>query len=382
MTSSRRPSNGIYVGDQVKDRTLSRGIYGYSAMLVEALALHMPAAQIVVIGNRANRLDMSGGAAATAVPFVEVPDACAGGVFRLAGDHLVAPLLARKHALNLLHFPKGFVPLARLGMPRSATLHDTIPLHYQRHHPGFFPRAKLRYLAAMIRHALRTTSGVVTDTEFSRRELLAAASTWGLKSVQISVCPLAPHAQFREVGEAATPLHERPATLLHIGSRLPHKRTPQTIAAFQEMNRRCGGRWRLRVLGLPSKPAEWGPAGSSDVEFAAAPDVLSLAREMASARALLLLSEVEGFGLPAVEAWAAGTPVCYTMGGALGEVLHGFPGACAGPDATELERALADLELLSPQLLSGLRAQILERYSPSRLGARMAELVGDWLGRA
>jgi glycosyltransferase involved in cell wall biosynthesis len=70
-----------------------------------------------------------------------------------------------------------------------------------------------------------------------------------------------------------------------------------------------------------------------------------LAREMASAAVFCLPSFSEGFGLPALEAMACGTPVVVGDGGALPEVVGDAGVVCAPePDAIAegLRRALAD----------------------------------------
>ena len=45
-----------------------------------------------------------------------------------------------------------------------------------------------------------------------------------------------------------------------------------------------------------------------------------------SARALVLPSEIEGFGLPALEAYYLGTPVCFVKGTSVEEILAGATG--------------------------------------------------------
>jgi glycosyltransferase involved in cell wall biosynthesis len=367
---------GLYLADQRWDRTLSKGIYGYSRLLAAALARGLSGHELVLILNRTNAPEMApagGGARA-----VILPAWCAGGAGRLLADHVLAPVTARRQGLRLLHFPKGFLPAGPWRLRATATVHDTIPLYYARHHPGFFPAAKLAYLRWLIAHTLRTAAGIVTDSGFSRTHLLRFAAEEGIAPPAIEVCPLA-----TDLGTAAgPPVERREHRLLHLGSVLPHKRTRETIALFRRYNVGHGGRWRLRVAGLDAAPPEWQLPPGPDVEFIGVVDRAGLAREMAEARALLLLSSIEGFGLPAVEAWSLDTPVCYADAGALPEVMAGLPGRCALEDADRFDHALDEVLGLDDARRRALGAEVRRRYGLERFSADMVRIVNRWLDGA
>jgi alpha-1,3-rhamnosyl/mannosyltransferase len=81
---------------------------------------------------------------------------------------------------------------------------------------------------------------------------------------------------------------------------------------------------------------------------------------MAASSVLVLPSLEEGFGLPVVEAMAAGLPVICTRGSALEEVA-GDAAALVDPgDASALARAIERL-LDDPDAADGLRRRGLER---------------------
>ena len=102
----------------------------------------------------------------------------------------------------------------------------------------------------------------------------------------------------------------------------------------------------------------------------------------AHARATLAVvpSLYEGFGLPAAEAMACGTPVVSSSGGALAEVV-GDAGVLVAPgDAEGLARAIHDL-LADPERRTGLaargRRRVLEQFS----WQVTAERLGAYYGR-
>jgi glycosyltransferase involved in cell wall biosynthesis len=363
---------GLYVADQHWPRTLSKGIYAYSRTLAHELVARARRPPVLIV-NRANRADMrrSAGEAEEVV----LPTASATGLARLAADHVVAPFIGRTRGLGLLHFPKGFVPAWGGGVRVSATIHDLIPLHYAEHHPGYFRRGKLAYLRWAVLNTLRRARGVMTDSRFSADALRGLAGSAGLTPPPIEVVYLVPDPALVE-GEAN--VRGDPTRLLHLGSVLPHKRTRETIAAFRAWNAGHGGTFRLSVTGLAELPPAWAVAPGRDLELAGTVDVRGLRELMAGSRALLLLSSIEGFGLPAVEAWSLGTPVCFRRAGSLPEVLADMPGGCDG-DA-DFAAALDEVLALAPRERGALQARVRARFDLATFGRTAVDLLERWAG--
>lgn len=115
-----------------------------------------------------------------------------------------------------------------------------------------------------------------------------------------------------------------------------------------------------------------------------------LVRRYRSATLVVVPSLYEGFGLPAAEAMACGTPVVAAAAGALPEVLRTGGGGTlvAKGDPEALARAIAAL-LAAPEerrrLGATARARIVEAYSWPRIAARTAavyrELLAERRGR-
>ena len=103
-------------------------------------------------------------------------------------------------------------------------------------------------------------------------------------------------------------------------------------------------------------------------------------------RAALVLvpSRFEGFGLPAAEAMACGTPVVASAAGALAEVVRAAQGGVLVPpgDAEALAKAVAGL-LEQPELRARLgeraRARVVERFSWPRIAAATAAVYREVL---
>jgi glycosyltransferase involved in cell wall biosynthesis len=211
---------------------------------------------------------------------------------------------------DLFHAPWMAGALLRPRVPMVVTVHDLV----QQKRPGEHLRAGLRggmrHLA--LRRATRVivpTHAVAVDTE----EIL------GVGSDRIDVIAEAPASAFspRPVAEvaAARVHHGIPEDYLlwvgHLGHPDPHRRVNALVEAPRELP--------LVLVGAAGQWAHELP----DVILTGEVGDDELAALYTGAHALVLPSQDEGFGLPAVEALACGTPVVAADGPSLREVLDG-----------------------------------------------------------
>ncbi len=112
------------------------------------------------------------------------------------------------------------------------------------------------------------------------------------------------------VAHAAAAVHRIPPPtrdVLYVGSFMPYKNVAALVRAIRELPG-----WRLRLLSRPSDAirselAALAPAES--VDFIGGATEAEYAEILKNARVLASASLAEGFGLPLVEAMAAGTPI-------------------------------------------------------------------------
>jgi glycosyltransferase involved in cell wall biosynthesis len=215
----------------------------------------------------------------------------------------------RPRQADIFHSPWMEGAILRSPCPMVVTLHDLAPLKRPSEHlrPGL--RRGLRHLA--VRRALR----VIVPTQAVAND---AVSCLGLEDDRIAVISEAPDAAMyprspEEIAAARKRFALPQEYLVWVGG-LKHPDPGKHVAKLAATPRELP-----LVLVGPTRP--WAHE-LPDVKLTGQVSDDHLAAIYCGAHALVLPSEDEGFGLPAVEALACGTPVVACEGPALREVLE------------------------------------------------------------
>lgn len=214
----------------------------------------------------------------------------------------------RRHVrgASVVHFPFTVAtPAVAPGQRSVVTLHDV------QHHdlPAMFSRAERTYRALTYDRAARRADAVITVSHYAKDRIVRHL---GINPARVHVAHLGVRSSPHEVLSA-----EREPFLLYPARGWPHKNHAVLFRALPALQARRPG---LRLVLTGTHPHEL-PALPPGVEVRGRVPAAELAALYRRASAVVLPSRYEGFGLPAVEAMAAGCPVVASTAGALPEVV-------------------------------------------------------------
>lgn len=260
---------------------------------------------------------------------------------------VLMPLLRRRALKHygdyLYHGPNFFIP----PFPgRSvATFHDLSPFTWAHCHAP----QRIRYLQKELKKTLDRANALITDSEYTRREL-AEYFSWPLE--RIHTVPLASSEEFypRAEGELQEPLARHGLIpggySLFVGTIEPRKNIVGLLDAYSRLPMDLRQRWPLVLTGyqgwrnddiLQRLETARREGWARYLGFVSADDLPLL---LGGARLFAFPSLYEGFGLPVLEAMSSGVPVVCSNSSSLPEVAGAAALMCAPQDVPALTELL------------------------------------------
>lgn len=300
----------------VPARPVGAGVY--TIQIARRLAAH-PEVDLVLV-TRTDDADRWAELAPEAERLAEVPDRRPA---RLLWEQRRAPGLARRIGVDLWHGPHYTMPL-RIEVPSVVTIHDLTFFD----HPEWHERSKVAFFRRMIRAAVRRANGLICVSDHTARRLDAVLSP----SAPVTVAAHGvDHTRFTPDADAAADRAVLARTgiaepyVAFVGTIEPRKDVPSLVRAFAAIADAHPG-LRLVLAGADG----WGADAVRDAVATSGcttrilrPGYVpadALAPLLRRADAVAYPSLEEGFGLPALEALACGTPVVTTTGSAMADV--------------------------------------------------------------
>lgn len=288
---------------------------------------------------------------------------------RVAGETRWLPRAVRKAAVDVLHDAGGTAP-GRIETPRVLGIHDIQPLDL----PGNFHPAKVAWLRRAIPRSVDKAAVITVPSEFVRDSVVRRL---GVDPASVHVVPWsAPAAESPDSGRVAAlrDAHGLDGPVIaQAAITYPHKDHVTTVAAFARIAERHPAARLVLAGGIG--PAEDRVLSAIDASGVADRIVRTgrlddddIAALIAVAQVVVVPSRYEGFGIPALEAMAAGTPVIVAAAGSLPEVV-GEAGAAFPPGddaqlAVELHHVLVDDQLRDRRIAAG--TERAAEFSPAR----------------
>jgi alpha-1,3-rhamnosyl/mannosyltransferase len=296
---------------------------------------------------------------------------------RVVGPQVVMPLRMRNDRVQLVHGPANSLPLIHFGLPGVVTIHDLAIYD----HPEWFPAGQWFATRVVVPQSVRRARAIICPSVATSQAVVRHFH------VDPQRCRVIPHGVETEFSLPVSSLVRAELTaryalpdryLLQVGTVQPRKNYVTSLRALARIPAEqripllvVGGfGWNydevvdaVRELDLDQWVRFVGYAGIADL-----PGLYQMAH------AVLFPSLDEGFGLPVLEAFAAGTPVVASNAGAIPEVSGDAALLCAPRDAEALARnllrLLTDGALRERQVAAGRARAALYTWSSSAAAHR------------
>lgn len=338
-----------YVGPQ------QSGIGHYTQQLVAHLvALDRPHRYTCVVARGGPGLGIASPSLVCWPTCIAFDDHLRGDLWLLA----YLPFRLRRLRTDVFHGPAVFLPLVKVGYRTVVTVHDLVCFLF----PETVPRRYSLYMRLMTWLAVRTADRIIAVSGATRDALVQRL---GVEPARVAVIHEGVAATFarppEQPGAVLRRLGIEPPYCLFVGNLEPRKNLVRLLEAFA----------RLRAEGRPVRLVLAGARGwlaepifraverhglADAVVFPGYVPAAELPALYAGAACFVFPSLYEGFGLPVLEAMAAGTPVVASRVGAIPEVAGDAALLVAPDQPAELAAAVASV--LDDRTL---RARLVER---------------------
>jgi glycosyltransferase involved in cell wall biosynthesis len=360
----------IYLADQNPGFDRSFGISRMTQMVMRALHDYCDVNILATTSKTSQRPELDN------KEMIELPWGTRSKFMRFLTDHF-HPLFGRsKKDIDVHFYPKGYLPfLSAMCRPSVVTIHDTIIQYDQDRYPKWRSRWEYAYWSLVLRHTLRKADRILTVSESSREQIRAFMARHKIPAREITVTyePCA----YENVAQPENPA--KGDNVIHLASVEPHKRTAHLIRWWYEAELNGKNLPSLHLIG--SIPPEVLPILSKSKKIVKRPFLEDHALQDAykSAKALILPSEIEGFGLPALEAYYLGTPVCFVEGTSVEEVL-GVTTHRGGFSLESIDSMISALEDVMSMTSDEVRThglKLRETYASEKVAARLMAIFQD-----
>ena len=348
----------FYCADQNPGRDRSRGITTYT----HGLLSHLRNAEGISLSALVSRssFDVPEGIERVTLPFGSNHF-----LGRLAADHL-HPVIAGAKDAQIWHYPKGFLPFpCEVRGKKIGTVADVMIQFDADHHPESRSKLAFAYWLKMLKHSIQHLDLIITVSDFSKNAIYEFCERYGLKCPPIVVTYQGVSVTTPKLGQFLT---EKRDYVVHLASDLPYKGTRWLLEQWASLAAMTNDLPQLNLVGRLDTRASAIFSRMANVSLVPELPRIELEELIAKSRGMLLPSEIEGFGIPAVEGYLLGTPVAYAKGTALEETVgRGSPGGFER-DRDSLHSALTEILNMEESAIERKADSLRLRYNWDEIG--------------
>ena len=242
----------------------------------------------------------------------------------LVRNFIELPKLCKKYNLDLLH-TQYFIPFYR-PCKVVCTIHDICFEHYK----NIFTKKEYIRQKLLIPYAAKKSKLVFTVSEDAKKDIV---DKYGLSNEKVIVTYNAVNEMFRKLDDKELNSQElrqkfglgEERYILSVGNLQPRKNLPRLIEAYHKVCDEVTEKVNLVIVGKKAWMYEDifrdAKNGNGKIIFTDYVSVEDLVRLYNEAACFVYPSFFEGFGIPALEAMACGTPIATSNKTALPEVV-------------------------------------------------------------
>ncbi len=274
---------------------------------------------------------------------------------RVVWEYTTLPKLLQKEQVDIFWGPSNFLPL-RKACKYVVTIHDLSSFTYAH----TYPYLRRKYYQYIIKQAVKRADLIITDSEFSRQDIINTFSVLPemVKKIYCGIDDIFRRIESLDAIAQVKSKYKLPDDfILTLGVIEPKKNTERLIRAYAQLRDKYNNVPKLVIGG--SKKYGWNNRRIFElVETLVLKDAVNftdfieqkdLPVVYSAAKLFILPSLFEGFGLPVIEAMACGTPVITSKTSSLPEIT-GDAAVLINPYDTE-EIGQAIIKVISDQQL-------------------------------
>jgi glycosyltransferase involved in cell wall biosynthesis len=268
------------------------------------------------------------------------------------------PWLMKKMKADLLWCPGFTAPLLNLGVPLVVTFHDAATFAG----PEWFSPTFTLYYRCMMPLVGRVATKIITDSEFSRQELIKYSLVGRPDNIEVVYCGLTSLGEMKNKADKSIEQLQGKRYVLSLGSVNPRKNISRLVMAWHRIPNEVK---KGRILAIAGRAYRV----FSEEKFSVLPeDVIfldyvpddKLFELYSKADAFVYPALYEGFGIPPIEAMSCGTPVIVSKVSSLPEVCGNAALYCDPYNVDDIADKLCQL-LTDKSLVMLLRQRGFER---------------------